>query len=236
MWYNLAVSKNFKFSLPVLLEKAKDGDLRVYGLASTQSKDLQGEVVDLRGLDLEPIKKGKGYLNFDHSKEIEDRLGVIDQYKLDQKGLYIGGYLFKNSKKANDIYNIMASLKNEHKGQVGMSIEGIIRERAGDGGKVIKKAVITGAALTFTPVNTDTYCDLVKSLSAVEFMSSKISAKDESVKKAQPQVEFTEEFFKSSLVSIFESICKLYPGTPKSLIWESIKDRLNKRYPALKEY
>lgn len=262
------MAQNFKVILPVTLEKAKNGDMRIYGLASTKSKDLQGEIVDLNGLNLDPIQKGKGYFNFDHSKEIEDRLGVIDKYKLDNNGLYLGGYLFKNSKKANDLYNIMSSLDELHKGQVGMSIEGVIRERGGQNDKIIKKAVITGVALTFSPVNTDTYCELVKSLSAVEFIEDRlqdhstnetepiftakavislISAAKESLnksnkldnaaltEKSQSNIEINKEFFKASIVDVFQSICRLYPNVPKTMVWETVKDRLHNRYPSLKK-
>src|SRR5262249_5681676 len=45
---------------------------------------------------------------------------------------------------------------------------GIIKKRSGDDGKTISKATITKCALTMNPVNTDTYADLVKSLSAGE--------------------------------------------------------------------
>lgn len=144
------------------------------GLASTSNMDQQGEIVDLKGLDLTPIKQKRGIFNLDHKKSVEDVVGSIDTYKIDDKGLWLGGYLFKQSDRARAIYNIMNSLKKEDRGKLGMSLEGSIKERGGPDGKVIKRAVINACALTFVPVNSDTYVDLVKSLSGTTFESTGI--------------------------------------------------------------
>lgn len=193
----------FKVVVPAHLEKSKDGEMRIYGLASTDKRDLQGETIDLKGLDLTEIKKGKGTWTWDHQQDPESRLGIIDKYKLDKTGLYLGGYLFKNHSKAKAVHEIMSSLSDRDKGRVGISVEGVIRERAGRDGKIIKKAVITSAALTLNPVNTDTYCDLVKSLSSVEFFSNGI---DDRIEKDE---ETSESVEKSSPVFTVEQVYSL---------------------------
>lgn len=162
------MDRKFKYTIPVELTKSKNGDWRVFGLASTANLDRQGEVVNLDGLDLSPISQGKGVFNYDHGKGPENTLGIIDTFKRDNNGLYLGGYLFKEHDKAKSVYQIMKSLKKEHRGRIGMSIEGVIKERAGNGRKRIEKAVITACALTMNPVNTDTYADLVKSMNSAE--------------------------------------------------------------------
>src|SRR4051812_19657719 len=69
--------KDEKFSvvIPATIEKSEEGDWRVFGLASTPKRDLQGEVVSLKGLDLSPIEKGRGVFNFDHKKGPENTIG-----------------------------------------------------------------------------------------------------------------------------------------------------------------
>lgn len=161
--------KKFNIVLPAELTKSDDGDWKVRGLASTASRDLQGEVIDQNGLDLSPIDMKKGVFNWDHKKGPENTIGVIDSYKKSKDGLYLEGRLFKNHSKAKAVQEIMASLNKSDVGRMGMSIEGVIKERAGKDGKVIKKAVIHSCALTMNPVNTDTFASLIKSLSGVEF-------------------------------------------------------------------
>lgn len=161
--------QKFAFTIPAQLEKAEDGQWRVYGLASTKDRDQQDEVVDVRGLDLSPIEKGRGIFNFDHKKGPENTIGVIDAYKKSNDGLYLGGYLFKNHDRAKAVHSIMSSLTKSDRGRMGMSIEGVIQKRDGKENKTIAKAKITSCALTMNPVNTDTYVDLVKSMNEVEF-------------------------------------------------------------------
>lgn len=162
--------QKFNVIVPAVLEKGKDGkDWKVWGLASTSNRDLQGETVDLEGLDLTPLDRKKGILNFEHQKGPENVVGAITSYKKNEDGLWLGGYLFKNHDRAKALYQIMTSLKEEDRGRMGLSIEGVIKARAGEDGKVIKRAVITACALTMNPVNQDTHVDLVKSLSVATF-------------------------------------------------------------------
>lgn len=160
--------RKFNVTIPASIQKGDDGEWRVFGLASTPNRDQQGEVVDLKGLDLSPIEKGRGIFNFDHKKGPENTIGVIDTYKKDNEGLYLGGYLFKEHDRAKAIQQIMTSFSKSDRGRMGMSVEGIIKQRNGKDGKTISKAVIHSCALTMNPVNTDTYASLIKSLSGAE--------------------------------------------------------------------
>ena len=154
--------------MPAELSKAEDGEWRVRGLASTASRDQQGEIMLQDGMDLTPIDKKKGILNWDHKKGPENTLGVLDGYTRSPEGLYIEGRLFKNHDKAKAAYQIMSSLGKSDYGRMGLSVEGSIKERAGKDGQIIKRSVITGVALTMNPVNSDTYVDLTKSMTSDE--------------------------------------------------------------------
>ena len=158
----------FKIVLPAELSKSDDGQWRVSGLASTASKDLQGEVIDQDGLDLTPLDMKKGVFNWDHKKGPENTIGVIDSYKKSKAGLWLTGRLFQNHSKAKAVQEIMSSLNKSDVGRMGMSIEGVVKERAGKDGKIIRRAIIHSCALTMNPVNTDTYASLIKSLNGVE--------------------------------------------------------------------
>ncbi len=162
------MDKKFKAVIPAHLEKAENGQWRVFGLASTSNLDQQGEVVNLKGLDLDPIEKGRGVWNWDHKKGPENTVGIIDTYKKTDEELYLGGYLFKNHDRAKAIHGIMNSLDKADRGRMGMSVEGVIKQRAGKDGRTINKAVITSCALTMNPVNTETYVNLIKSMTGVE--------------------------------------------------------------------
>jgi hypothetical protein len=176
------MSKKFKVVIPADLTKSEDGEWRIRGLASTASRDQQGEIMLQNGMDLTPIDKKKGIINWDHAKGPENTLGVLDGYRKASDGLYIEGRLFKNHDKAKAVHQIMSSLGKSDYGRVGLSVEGQIKERTGQNGEVIKRSVITGVALTMNPVNTDTYVDLVKSMNAdqteLEFNSEAQASRD----------------------------------------------------------
>lgn len=267
------MDKKFKYTIPVELTKSKDGDWRVFGLASTSNLDRQGEIVNLDGLDLSPISQGKGIFNYDHGKGPENTLGIIDTFKRDDKGLYLGGYLFREHDKAKSVYQIMKSLKKEHRGRIGMSIEGVIKQRGGPGRKKIDKAVITACALTMNPVNTDTYADLVKSMGAaeeIEFDFGCLQADEQLAKAlavgdgyatqtpgersggdALAQEEFgdrkkkhkkkrklknlTAPMAKGMMKDVLNELQKLYPKVSRVELWETFKDRLNKRFPDIQD-
>lgn len=185
------IENKFNVVIPAHLEKGADGEWRVYGLASTKNVDQQGEVIDMKGLDLAPIEKGRGLFNFDHKKGPENTVGIIDAYKKTDEGLYLGGYLFKEHDRAKSLYQIMSSLNKSDRGRMGLSVEGVIKERAGKDGKVIKKAQIHSCALTMNPVNSDTYVNLVKSFGELDFEGAEL--KDAIFPEAEPVAEGQEK-------------------------------------------
>lgn len=158
----------FRFVAPAELEKAADGSYKIRGLASTERMDQQGETIIQKGIDLTPIDKKKGVLNWDHAKGPENTIGVLDGYERTAKGTIIEGRLFKNHTKAKAVREIMESLGEGDRGRMGLSVEGRILERDPANPSIIKKCQITAVALTMNPVNTDTFADIVKSMNASE--------------------------------------------------------------------
>lgn len=158
------MSDNFKIIVPATLEKAKDGEWKISGLASTEEVDQQGEILIQKGIDASPIDQKRGYLNFEHKQDPENLVGVLDGYTKDAAGFHVKGRLFKNHAKAKAIYEIMSSLGEDDKSRIGMSVEGSVLERDAKNPKIIKKCKIKNVALTFSPVNDKTFASLAKSL------------------------------------------------------------------------
>lgn len=160
--------------MPAELEKSDDGEWKIRGLASTEARDQQGEIILQKGMDLTPIDKKQGYFNFDHLPGPQNLVGVIDGYNKTDKGLYVSGRLFKNHTKAKAIHEIMTSLGKSDVGRCGLSVEGKILKRNAKDPKIIEKCQIKNVAITFAPVNGDTACELIKSLTSsdIEFAAN----------------------------------------------------------------
>jgi hypothetical protein len=158
----------FKFVIPADLEKGKDGEWKISGLASTQKVDLQGETIIQKGIDLTPIDKKKGVINFDHQRGPENTIGLLDGYTRTEKGLFIEGRLFKNHTKAKAVYEIMSSLGENDRGRVGLSVEGKILKRSLTNPAIIERCQINAVAVTLSPVNSETFADLVKSMNSAD--------------------------------------------------------------------
>lgn len=188
------MNNDFKFVIPAELSKGEDGEWKVAGLASTSSVDRQGEVIVPEGIDATPIAKGKGFFNWDHDNSPENTVGVLDSYKKTSGGMFVEGRLFKNHTRAKAIYEIMSSLNKGDKGRVGMSVEGKVIERDPNNPNIIKRCLIKNVALTMSPVNQDTFADIVKSMASgdVEF--------DSTGEKTTTEVKSEEPTFTASQV------------------------------------
>lgn len=256
--------EKFEFQVPVDLMKSKDGEWRVRGLASTTSIDQQGEILLQTGMDLTPINKKKGFINFDHQKGPENNIGILDGYSKTPQGLYLEGRLFKKHTRAKAVKEILDSLGDKDRGRMGMSVEGAIIKRSGKNNKVVEKCVIRGVALTMNPVNTDTYVDLVKSLntSSIEFevdpldkalgvgsgyteapdsltgggalAQQSLDGKNEPEPRKRKLKKQSKELFKSSMVDVLDKLQVLYPDNTRAELWNAVQDRLTTKYPELK--
>jgi len=157
----------FQFDMPIHLVKGEETEKgwKIKGLASTEDRDLQGEIVKQRGLDISPIKQGQGWINYNHSSDPEDMVGKLDDASMTQKGLFVEGYLFKKHKRAQSIFQILKSLDDKDSRAVKLSIEGKILKRSGKNNKVVSAAKVDKVAITFDPINTSTYVELCKAIS-----------------------------------------------------------------------
>jgi len=165
----------FTFWLPcqVLSKGGKDGKPKVdakgrrwiQGIASTSARDLQGEVVDQAGLDFSYFLK-RGYFNWDHKPGEDNRVGEPTEAKITKNGLWVKGYLYPAGlkKTADDIWEHMHAVQAAGSNRkMGFSIQGKVQRREGS---TIKKCWIQEVAVTSCPVNTTTWAEIAKSLSA----------------------------------------------------------------------
>lgn len=148
-------------------EKDKEGRRWIRGLASTPKRDLQNETIDVNGIDYSYLIK-YGVLNDDHKKGIEHEIGEVTECTVTKDGLYVKGFLYKGKERADYWWEHIQAVNQSGGRAPGMSVEGKIVRREGNR---IMKCHLQAIALTNHPVNTDTWFDVVKSLSQEQFCS-----------------------------------------------------------------
>lgn len=154
----------------------------IQGIASTDSLDLQGEVVEQNGIDFSYFLK-YGYFNNDHKPGFDNKVGQPTECKVTSKGLWVKGYLFQNHKIADSIWELLNSLSASGASRkVGFSVQGKVLRRRGNR---IAKCWIQDIAITPCPVNPTTWAEIAKSLSAQSW--DKGEDDEESVKALSAQ-------------------------------------------------
>jgi len=169
----MSVERDFNFNIPVTLLKGDADEWKIGGVASTEDKDFQGEIVKIDGLDISALAKN-GFFNQDHKKGFENILGKVDlAEKRDNpeygKHLYVEGTLFKTQAASQAAWNIMNELdKSSDERKMQLSVEGKILKREGKDKKTITKAKVENVALTLKPINEKTFATFIKSFEAFE--------------------------------------------------------------------
>lgn len=162
----------------------KTGKRWIQGIASTSGRDLQGEIVNQNGIDLSYFLK-HGYFNDDHKST---KVGQPTEAKITKNGLWVKGFLFKNPNpnektKADEYWDLMNQLEASGSDRrVGFSIQGKVLRR---NGKVIEKCWIQEIAITTQPVNTATWAEIAKSLSAQKWDLAKDQKEEEQKEEAE---------------------------------------------------
>ena len=165
-----AIERDWSAWIPLEIVKAQKGQMRIGGVATDEeAEDLQGEKVFIDGLDISYLLQ-RGAFNWDHGKDPGDILGEVDSAQKQGKRLYVEGLLYPKVKKAQEVYDLMSSLKESgSKRKLGLSVEGKVKERDVENGKHIRKAWIKNIAVTYNPINKGTWVDMIKSLGVFDF-------------------------------------------------------------------
>lgn len=164
------LNNNFNFFVDeVTLEKAgKDENgkdiMKIGGIASTKAKDSDGEEIDEKGWDTEYFVNS-GFFNYNHQSKFNPKavIGEPTMAKVTKDGVYVEGFLYADSELAQSVYETTKMLESSSgKRRMGFSIEGKALERDPFNPKKIKKARLTGCALTLNPKNPNTLVNLLK--------------------------------------------------------------------------
>ena len=120
----------------------------IQGIASTDGRDLQGEVVDQNGIDLTYFLK-HGYFINDHKPGFKNKVGQPTEARITKNGLWVKGYLFANHEISDEIWELMHSLETTQADRrIGFSIQGKVKRREGNR---IKECWIQDIAITPAP-------------------------------------------------------------------------------------
>ena len=166
---NQASQDNFTFFIPFDIEKAKDEEgnevMKIGGIASTDSRDLDGEYLNPTGFNLKPFLD-KGYITYAHasSKDPMMHVGEPTSAKINDKNqLEIEGILYQNHPIAKGIYDMQNILtKNKSNRKFGYSIEGKATQRNAFDKTKVEKADIYNITITPLPKNADAYLSILK--------------------------------------------------------------------------
>lgn len=179
-WWSLmgwTDNDTFEFWMPLQAVEKSNTEVpdkrerKIRGIASTSSRDLQGEIVEQSGIDTSYFTN-YGYFNYDHKDGSENKVGEPTVCRVTKNGLYVEGIIYQNKAVADHVWEHMTSLSQtpNTKRKMGFSIQGKVKRRQG---KVIKECWIQDIAITPSPVNTSTWAEIAKSLSSQEWDFSK---------------------------------------------------------------
>lgn len=174
------------------------GKMRIGGVASDETLDLDREITAINGLkDSLNYLKSWGKFNDNHTRTL---IGEIDHAEILTKGqllakgffapgelaaeehdkacLYVEGYLYPKIKEAKDYYDIIKS-----GGRIGMSLQGRILQRqvlkkGGEQVVVNSKCFVNQVAITGEPINPSTCARVLKSLKPASACANCISCSD----------------------------------------------------------
>lgn len=163
---------SFNFFVPASFEKGTerlpDGTevpvLRVRGIASDDSKDWDEEILEPDGFDLDYFNK-YGLINWNHTSKTSPKgiIGEPTRSWIQDNKMHVEGVLYPQLELAQDVFTLAETLEqNGSTRRLGWSIEGKATLRDPMNKKRIKKAKITGIAITASPKNSNTLLEVVK--------------------------------------------------------------------------
>lgn len=170
--------------------KIKEGGAQFFrfsGIASTESRDNHGEIIKQLGINLSLVKQGKAIVNAEHDNVT---IGTIEVAKIVDGELYIEGIVFIKTIKAKKFYELLK--RNNPKYPVTLSVEFVNPEYSPNDNSILTETILTGVALigiNDTPANTDTYAELLKSISKDQLLA-------EIVRRAQLSINFRTRIIK----------------------------------------
>ena len=169
------IEEKFSFWCPI--EKSEqvvdpttgENVMRLGGIASTSDEDSDGEFLDPKGFDINPLMKS-GLVNWHHQAKGQPSaiIGEPSKGEIRKEGLYLEVDLYPSSKVAHEVFELAEILERDSTTRrLGFSIEGkVLKRKSNDKSNPdynhIEKAVITGVAVTHLPKNPKTFANIIK--------------------------------------------------------------------------
>jgi len=137
---------------------------RMRGVASTKKKDSQGDILLPEGMDLSDFK----WVNFNHAKadSADKIIGEITKKGFNANDqLEVELELFEDNEEAKKVIALAKKLEESGNGNyLSLSIEGAAVKRSEKDKSIVEKSKLYGIAICPTPINTDTYVKIAKSV------------------------------------------------------------------------
>lgn len=135
----------------------EDGEEKwfVRGFASTPGLDLQGEIVQPSGIDIDYFLKA-GWLNYEHKQDAEFVVGAPtkNSYIDMENGLFLEAILFKDNPYAQSMWELATNINKAGLDRdLGFSIEGFVNKRNDRDKNIIEDIVVRNVAITKNPAN-----------------------------------------------------------------------------------
>lgn len=160
-------SEDFKFFMEAEISKggSSEHEMVVEGIASTDARDRQGEILHPVGFDFNPFLE-YGLINYHHQTN-KMPLAVIGEpieARVTDKGqFYVKGFLYPSNPVAKQTYKQMEVFeKDSKKRRMGWSVEGKPKAKDPSDPTSVLKAMINNVALTPLPINGTTYAQIMK--------------------------------------------------------------------------
>lgn len=183
-------NNNFNFWTPLDIKKGKDASgkkvMILGGIASTIDKDSDGENIDPSGFDMGDFSN-IGFVNWHHGAKDKPAtvIGEPSKVELRPEGFYVESQLYPSSQMARDVYELAETLERDSPTRkLGYSIEGTVIERGSEDEdhpdyNIVKKAKITGLAITHMPKNPKTFAQIIKGFVGGEMNSDSEGEEEE---------------------------------------------------------
>jgi hypothetical protein len=167
--------------LNLQLRKSATDPWKIAGIASDESKDVEGDVILRKALDVSYAAQ-RGYINWDHRRAPEDQIGYLSRCEIidadktvelkEKLGIdvpatatvYIEGELYKSVPRAIEVARILESTPVSSPG-LGLSLDGVMQRDVAT--RSVLKAVVRGVAITPYPAHPLTTARLAKALGAM---------------------------------------------------------------------
>ena len=157
---------------------AKYDNMIIEGLASDDGKDSEGEIMEPNGFQIDDFLKS-GLINLEHYTSRKGDaaywLGEPIDANIKNNKFFVKVKLWKASQLARNFWDTCLIMKaSGSTRKPGFSIEGKALERHPLNKKRVTKAKINHLAVTMTPVNKNSYFDIVKGEQKEDFVKSEV--------------------------------------------------------------